>query len=46
MDLIYDGDNNGWYWQLFDDGSQRTSQLFDSKLEALEARDENKIIWS
>ena len=46
MDLIYDYDNDGYYWQLFDDGSQRTSQLFSSKSEAWDARRENRLVWN
>lgn len=45
MDLIFDG-NDGYYWQIFDDGTQRTSQLFDSPSEAWQARRENRIVWN
>lgn len=46
MDLMYDYDADGYYWQLFDDPRQPTSQLFDSKSEAYKARDEHRLIWS
>lgn len=48
MDLIYSDypGEEGYYWQIFDDGTQRTSQLFDSPSEAWKARRENRIIWN
>lgn len=43
--LDYPGEE-GYYWQMFDDGTQRVSQLFDSPSEAWKARRENRIIWN
>jgi len=45
MELKYDDDNNGWYWQDFTKTNQPTSQLFDTKEEAYNSLKNETIIW-
>lgn len=44
MNLYYSPDENIWYFERFSDWKQ--SQSFDTKLEALEAKRNNQLIWS
>ena len=43
MQLVYSPDDNGWYWQRYKDW--KTSQIFRTELEALKAKEKNKLKW-
>ncbi len=43
MKLIYSPDDNAWYWQRFSDW--KISQLFDTAIEAEQAKSKNQLMW-
>jgi len=46
VDLHYSPDDKGWYFQEYDAKfSDRISQVFPTKTQALQAWHENKISW-
>ncbi len=46
IDLVYSEDDNGYYWQDFDDVKQPTSQIFSTKSEAIKAKENHTIMWN
>ena len=47
-DLVYSSDDNGFYFQLYlqdADCNTKTSQVFNSQIEARQAYQEKRIVW-
>ena len=45
IELIYSEDDDGYYWQDFNTAKQSTSQVFNTKDEAIRAKENHTILW-